>query len=218
MLIIDNVSKSYRHHHVLSHISFAVQQGEIIGLVGRNGAGKTTLLHIIATLLPQDEGTITLYDETERKKLRQHIGFVPQELAIFEDMTVKENMLFFANLNPVKKTQTQLRALCEKVSLHVWDEPVRKLSGGMKRKLNLALSLIHDPTLLLLDEPTVGIDLKSKLEIAKTLQHLAEENVMIIYISHDMDEIKNMCHRILSIGDDDFYYDLLQETTHIEKI
>lgn len=213
MLDVNSLSKSYGKNDILSNISLTIDPGEIVGLVGENGAGKSTLLKVLATLSKPSSGTIALnaipFDKNV-KKVRQMISFVPQEIAIWEEFTVQENMIFFRELSTVKKTKDELRQLCLAMKLDKWKEPVKRLSGGMKRKLNLAISLIHDPKVLLLDEPTVGIDLKSKNEICVYLQKLArEENVMILFTSHDMDEIKSLCDRILCIGKDPFYRNLL---------
>lgn len=214
MLKIQSLSKAYSKKSILKNVSFQIQQGEIIGLVGENGAGKSTLLHILATILKPSSGTIIfneqVYSRKSLGKFRKQIGFVPQEVAIWDQFTVEENMLFFEKLSWKKKSKEQLRQLCLDVKLDKWKESVHTLSGGMKRKLNLAISLIHEPSLLLLDEPTVGIDLKSKQEIASYLKKLAKEKgLTIVYISHDMDEIINLCDRIFSLGEDPFYYEFL---------
>src|SRR5690625_339518 len=215
MLNIKNVAKNYGKKQILSTINLSAKEGEIIGLVGENGAGKSTLLHIVATLLKPSAGEVTINGysyQTNLRKARQQIGFVPQEISLWEHLTVEENMLFFEKLSWKRKTNEQLRQLCLEMNLAEWKEPVMTLSGGTKRKLNLAVSLIHDPKLLLLDEPTVGIDLKSKQEIAHYLKMLAKERqVTIVYISHDMDEIMNLCDYTFCLGKDLFYERFLQE-------
>lgn len=216
LLNVKSISKSYGKTKIINNITFSVNKGEIIGLVGENGAGKSTLLKILATLLKPDEGQVELEQfsyQRNQKKARKHIGFVPQDIVIWENFTVEENMLFFEKLSWKKKSNDELRQLCLEMNLDKWNEPVKTLSGGMKRKLNLAISLIHDPTLLLLDEPTVGIDLKSRKEIGAYLRKQANESEkMIIYISHDMDEITSLCDRVLCIGNDPFYKKILEKT------
>lgn len=215
MLDVTSLSKTYGKNEILSNISFTIEHGEIVGLVGENGAGKSTLLKMLATLTSPSSGTLALNSilfDKNIKKVRQLISFVPQEIAIWEEFTVRENMKFFEKLATVKKTDEELQQLCLDMKLDKWKEPVKRLSGGMKRKLNLAISLIHDPKVLLLDEPTVGIDLKSKNEISAYLQKLAKEkDVMILFTSHDMDEITNLCDRIVCIGKDPFYQNVLLE-------
>ncbi|WP_099158716.1 ABC transporter ATP-binding protein [Virgibacillus ndiopensis] len=216
MLSIESLSKSYRKNNILIDISFTVNPGEIVGLVGENGAGKSTMLKILATLSQPSAGTIALNSlpyQRNTKNVRKLIGFVPQDIALWEEFTVEENMTFFEKLSWKNKTNKQLRELCLEMKLEKWKEPVYTLSGGMKRKLNIAISLIHDPILLLLDEPTVGIDLKSRKEIGAYLQAQAKNNgTMILYTSHDMDEIISLCDRIYCIGKDPFYYKVLQDS------
>lgn len=215
MLEVSNVSKNYGKKNVLYNISFTAQPGEIIGLVGENGAGKSTLLRILATLEKMNAGSITLNDvayQQKNRKIKQQIGFVPQDISVWDDFTVEENMIFFEKLAWKNKTHEELRQLCLDMQLVKWKEKVKTLSGGMKRKLNLAISLIHDPELLLLDEPTVGIDLKSKKEIGNYLRKkLAANGKIIIHTSHDMDEIIHLCDRVICIGEDPFYSRLLTD-------
>ncbi|WP_121615120.1 ABC transporter ATP-binding protein [Virgibacillus halodenitrificans] len=216
MLTIDSLSKSYGKKQILNNISLSIEKGEIIGLVGENGAGKSTLIQLLATIDKPTSGSIILGESNyarHKKEIRKQIGFVPQELALWEEFTVKENMLFFEKLSWIRKSTGELKQLCLDMSLDKWDEPLHTLSGGMKRKLNLAISLIHDPPLLLLDEPTVGIDLKSRKEIGNYLQLQAKEHgKIVIYISHDMDEITSLCDRVVCIGEDPFYEEILAKT------
>lgn len=215
MLNIKSIHKKYGSTLVLDNISIQVKHGEIVGLVGENGAGKSTFLHILATLQKATKGTIQLNEltyKTQLNSVRKKIGFVPQEIAVWDDFTVEENMVFFEKLSWKDKSISELRQLCLDMELHKWKEKVHTLSGGMKRKLNLAISLIHDPELLLLDEPTVGIDLKSKQEIGQYLKTLAkEQGKTIIYTSHDMDEIMNLCDYTYCLGKDPFYEKFLRE-------
>lgn len=215
MLEVKGIAKNYKRKKVLVDCQFNVERGEIIGLVGENGAGKSTLLQILATVMSPTAGEIILDGTTYKgklKEIRREIGYVPQEIAVWEEFTVEENMLFFEKLSWKRRTPEECRQICLNMQLTQWKEKVSALSGGMKRKLNLAISLLHDPGLLLLDEPTVGIDLRSKIDIGTYLQKLAkEEQKMIVYISHDMDEITTLCDRIYSIGKDPFYQKLLRE-------
>lgn len=213
MLEGKNIYKGYGKKKVVQDLSLSVQPGEIVGLVGENGAGKSTLLNMLATITKPESGSILLDGLSYEKDVsdcRRMIGYVPQELSIWEHLSVKDNMRFFEKLSWKSRTIEECRQLCLDMSLEQWEEPAASLSGGMKRKLNLAISLIHDPQLILLDEPTVGIDLKSKTEIGQYLVQLAKkEHKMIIYTSHDMDEIISCCDRVYIIGSDSFYYELL---------
>lgn len=213
MLSVRHVYKNYGKHEVLKDFNLEVKKGEVIGLIGENGAGKSTLLKILTTLLKPSKGEIYLDGQSYRKeykKIRREIGYVPQDIALFEDLTVMENMKFFSKLSTVRRTESELKEIINSVQLTRFDTKVSDLSGGMKRKLNLAVSLIHHPKLLLLDEPTAGIDLKSRIEIGRLLKSLSvDEGKTIIYISHDMKEIEALCDRVVIIGNDDFYRNLL---------
>ncbi|CEA02032.1 putative ABC transporter ATP-binding protein YxlF [Jeotgalicoccus saudimassiliensis] len=215
MLEVKSVNKSYGRRRVLDDFSMTAKRGEVIGLVGENGAGKSTLLKILATLSKPDSGEVYLNGKSYRKHFKAHrkrIGYVPQDIAVWEDLTVLENMKFFARLSPVKKTLPELKGLLNNIQLDRHDTKVNKLSGGMKRKLNLAISLINDPEFLLLDEPTAGIDLKSRIEIGEFLKTMAVNNdTLIIYTSHDMSEIKEVCDRVVVIGQDSFYREILAD-------
>lgn len=223
MLEVNDVVKSYKRKTVLENCTFQMEQGEIVGLVGENGAGKSTLLQLLATVMSPTAGEISfdgLSYKENIKKIRRKIGYVPQDISIWEEFTVEENMLFFEKLSWKRRTPEECRQLCLDMQLTQWKEKAESLSGGMKRKLNLAISLLHDPIFLLLDEPTVGIDLKSKTEIGAYLHALAKnEGKMIMYTSHDMDEITTICDRVYSIGKDPFYMDLLQKNhISVEKL
>ena len=215
MLEVKSLSKKYGEKTVFEDLELSAEAGEIIGLVGENGAGKSTLLKILATLSLPSSGEISLMNQTYRKnekKLREYIAYVPQDIALFEELTVMENMKFFQRLSRKKVSKEDLKALLSSVNLQADQVKVSNLSGGMKRKLNLAVSLISDPKLLLLDEPTAGIDLRSRIEIGAFLKKLAlEKNILIIYTSHDMNEIEQVCSRVVIIGEDPFYSKILKD-------
>lgn len=215
MLSVDGLTKKYQKHTVLNDVTFTIQKGEIIGLVGENGAGKSTLLQILATLSEPTKGRILLNElpyHRNKQGIRKQIGFVPQDIALWDTFTVKENMQFFEKLSWVSKDQEELKQVCLDMKLDRWKEHVKTLSGGMKRKLNIAITLIHDPSILFLDEPTVGIDLKSRKEIGQYLYNQARKaGKTILYTSHDMDEIIQLCDRVLCIGQDPFYKQILKD-------
>lgn len=212
MLRVETLYKRYGKETVLENFSLQADRGEIIGLVGENGAGKSTLLKIIATLTRPTRGELYIDEKSyskHYKKLRRKIGYVPQEVELWETLTVMENMKFFEELSLENRSVSELKALLSELHLEKYNTKVSRLSGGMKRKLNLAISLIHEPELLLLDEPTAGIDLKSRIEIGKFLKSLRDKGVLIIYTSHDMTEIKELCDRTIFIGEDPFYKNIL---------
>lgn len=223
VLRVIDLEKSYGKKKILDKVSFQLNRGEVVGLVGENGAGKSTLLNILATITKASKGTVQLGEYVYGKKtgdIRKVVGFVPQEISLWEEFTVEQNMLFFEKLSWKRSTKEECRKLCLDMQLEQWKEPVKSLSGGMKRKLNMAVSLLHDPMLILLDEPTVGIDMKSKNEIGKYLVKLAkEQGKMILYTSHDMNEITMFCDRVYATGKDPFYIDLLSSSgVMVEKL
>lgn len=200
MIKIRNVNKFYGKTKSLSDITLDIVQGEVFGLLGPNGAGKSTLLSILATIVTPSSGTVRIADldmKKQGRQIRKQIGYVPQEIALWEDLTVRENMLFWSRFVKKKADKDQLMELCETVQLqNKWQHKVSELSGGMKRKLNIAIALIHDPAILLMDEPTVGIDLESKVEINGYIKKLAQKGKTIVYTTHDISEIIRLCDRI----------------------
>lgn len=223
MLNVVELDKNYGKRKILEQVSFQIQRGEVVGLVGENGAGKSTLLTVLATITKPTNGSIQLNDVEYGEKIdviRKMIGYVPQEISVWEEFTVEQNMLFFEKLSWKRHTKEECRQLCLDMQLSSWKERVKDLSGGMKRKLNIAISLLNDPSLILLDEPTVGIDMKSKNEIGKYLVRLAkEQGKMILYTSHDMNEVITFCDRVYAIGQDPFYINLLQSNgVKVEKL
>lgn len=218
MLKVDALYKSYGKEAVLEDFNLQADRGEIIGLVGENGAGKSTLLKMLATLNRPTSGEVYLYEESyskNYKKLRKKTGYVPQEVELWEELSVMDNMKFFEKMSFENRSVSELKELLSELQLEKYNTKVSLLSGGMKRKLNLAISLIHEPEFLLLDEPTSGIDLKSRIEIGKFLKGLSDKGTLIIYTSHDMTEIKELCDRIIFIGKDPFYENIL---TVIKKV
>ncbi len=200
MIQIENVSNYYGRKPSLQGVTLNIQKGEVFGLLGPNGAGKSTLLSILATILKPASGSVKingLDSRKQTKQVREQIGYVPQDVALWEELTVKDNFLFWSKLAKRKVLQSDLQELCHRVHLSdQWNEKVSSLSGGMKRKLNMAAALIHDPDILLMDEPTVGIDIQSKLEINHFIKELAREGKTVVYSTHDMSEILHLCDRI----------------------
>lgn len=200
MIVIDKVTKFYGKKRSLHNVSLTVNKGEIMGVIGPNGAGKSTLLAMLATLANPKSGKININGHElpkHKKQVREIIGYVPQDVALLEHLSVKENMVFWSGLTSRKTSTKQLMELCEKVQLQdKWTEKVATLSGGMKRKLNIAVALIHDSEIILMDEPTVGIDLQSKFEINQFIKELAGHGKTIVYATHDLNEILYLCTRI----------------------
>jgi ABC-2 type transport system ATP-binding protein len=202
LLEVNNVHKNYGSHEALKGVSFQVAAGEMFGLLGPNGAGKTTLLSIISTLLEPSTGEICLLGERitpNACELRRQIGIVPQELAVYGDLTARENLSFFGKLYGVHGAtlRERVRDVLAAVGLEDRaDDRVTVFSGGMKRRLNLGAALVHRPRLLLLDEPTTGVDPQSRNHIFEGVRRLNAEGVTVMYTSHYMEEVQALCRRV----------------------
>jgi ABC-2 type transport system ATP-binding protein len=205
LLSVNQVSKSYGARKAVDGVSFQVRQGQTIGLIGPNGAGKSTTVGMICGLLPADSGSITMDGETIGQGVsgaKRKIGFVPQDLALYDDLTSLENLKLFGALYGLKGALLKQR--CEQALALVnladraSDKPAT-FSGGMKRRLNIAAALLHDPQLLILDEPTVGVDPQSRNAIFDTLEALKAQGRSLIYTSHYMEEVERLADHIVII-------------------
>lgn len=205
---IDRISKSFDRKAVLENISFEIRKGEIMGLIGPNGAGKTTLINIMLGILEAQTGQI-LYNGKQLKEdelnIKRKIGYIPQELALMEDTSCWNNLLYFATLYDLKGNERKeacTKALELANLVEEKNKKVKKLSGGMKRRLNIACGTMHKPELLILDEPTVGVDPQSRNFIFEHLLKLnREEDTTILYTSHYMEEVERLCDRIFILDE-----------------
>jgi ABC-2 type transport system ATP-binding protein len=199
---IDHVSKRFGDVQAVDDVSFATRPGEIYGLLGPNGAGKTTTFSMLTGLLAPDTGRV-LFEGVDLAAdpvgVKRQLGVVPQETALYEDLTARENLRFwggFYGLGGAALSAAVERAL-ERVGLGARaKDPVRTYSGGMKRRLNLALGLVHEPRAVLLDEPTVGIDPQARLHILEVVRELAAAGAAVIYTTHYLEEAESLCQRI----------------------
>lgn len=189
----------------LNNIKFCVFKGEKLGFFGPNGAGKTTLISLLCALFEPTEGTILFSRNNVHytpKAFRKHIGFVPQDFAFYEELTAQQNLNYFGSLYDIPSAvlSTKINELLTKLGLiHVINAKVSTYSGGMKRRLNLAIGLLHSPELLFLDEPTVGVDIQSKTAIFSLLNELNVQGTTIVYTSHHLKEAEDFCNRIALI-------------------
>jgi ABC-2 type transport system ATP-binding protein len=199
VLVVEHLRKSFDGHVAVDDVSFTVDRGEVFGLLGPNGAGKSTTMSMVAGLIPPDSGTITLTSGdgngsvTDRRLL---LGVVPQDLAIYPDLTVRENLTFFGSLYGVSRDELRRRvdSALDRVGLtDRQTSPTRTLSGGMKRRLNFAVALLHEPKLLILDEPTVGVDPQSRAHLMDCVRDLSDGGMAVIYASHYMEEVQAIC-------------------------
>ena len=201
---IKSISKTYRGADVrsLDQVSLEIKRGEKFGLFGPNGAGKTTLISILCGLLPSSSGEVLFPDPDtglSRPSFRYRIGYVPQELAFYEVLTPRQNLLYFGALHGLAgdSLKSRVNDLLEHTGLaKEQNKRSGHLSGGTKRRLNMAIGLLRDPELLVLDEPTVGIDVQSKKEIIDFLNELNARGMTMLYSSHHLSEAEQFCDRI----------------------
>ncbi len=201
MIRVEGLVKRYGPRTAVAGLSFTVEAGEIFGLLGPNGAGKSTTLSMLATLFAPDEGTIAIggFDAVrEPARVRPLVGFVPQELALYAALSARDNLLFFGRIYGLRGKDLDVRAdaVLDLVGLRERAaDPVRTFSGGMMRRLNLAVGLVHGPKLLFLDEPTVGVDPQSRNFIFEHVLELRKQGLTILYTSHYMEEVERLCDR-----------------------
>lgn len=202
LLEVSHLKKSYDGNLVVDDLSFSVDAGEIFGLLGPNGAGKSTTMMMIAGLRHADAGSVTIDGRTANgddinRKLA--LGVVPQDLAVYPDLTARENLSFFGSIYGVRGAR--LRERIERVLGQVGltehaRQYVRTFSGGMKRRLNFGAGLLHEPKVVILDEPTVGVDPQSRSHLLDCVRQLAADGVAVIYASHYMEEVEALCQRV----------------------
>jgi ABC-2 type transport system ATP-binding protein len=205
VLEVDSVTKSYGSIVALNGVSLRAGAGETVGLLGPNGAGKTTSVSIIAGLLRPDSGQVRIEGRPlggDTDPVKRKIGLVPQDLALYDELTARANLLLFAALYELDRRRTR-EAMAEALELvglagRAGDK-VKTFSGGMKRRLNLAAALLHDPQILLLDEPTVGVDPQSRNAIFENLETLKRRGKTLLYTTHYMEEAERLCDRIVII-------------------
>jgi ABC-2 type transport system ATP-binding protein len=200
MVRLENVTKHFGSKKVVDTVSFKIAQGELFGLLGPNGAGKTTTINMIIGGLNPESGTIEINgDAPGKQNIKRLLGVVPQTLALYESLSAQQNLNFFGQLYGLqgKDLNDRIQHVFEIVNLaDRRNERVSKYSGGMKRRLNIAAALLHRPSLLILDEPTVGVDPQSRNAIFESLRALKKEGCTIILTSHYLEEAQKLCDRV----------------------
>ncbi|PAF14098.1 export ABC transporter ATP-binding protein [Shouchella clausii] len=226
---LQGVVKRYGSHLALDHVDLDIHEGEIVGLLGPNGAGKTTLIHTLTGMVPFDQGTIELFGSTKNpftKKNKSKMGLVTQELTVFEELTARENLEFFAGVYGLRGEERKKRVAeaLEFVGLSANERKApNKFSGGMKRRLNIACALTHQPKLLIMDEPTVGIDPQSRNHILEAVQELRKRGTTILYTTHYMEEVQAIASRVVIVDQGQIITEgtvdeLIKNIQHEEKI
>ncbi len=202
-LAVSHAHKRFAEVIALDDLSFTLTPGQWVALLGPNGAGKTTLMHAIASLVRLDAGTIELTGERLRpgdRRARRLLGLVPQRTALYESLSARENLLIFGRLHGIRGEALQQRvrwALQWSQLAPRGDEPVADFSGGMKRRLNIACGVLHEPQVVLLDEPTVGVDFQARRRIWEMLEDLRRQGAAILQSTHQLEEVQLTCDRVL---------------------
>ena len=202
MIQVRSVSKSFGNIEAVCDVSFNINKGEIFGILGPNGAGKSTIVNILNTLIKPDRGDVIIDGvniKGDGDTIKLIMGVVPQEIALYEELTAYENLMFWGGLYniPKKELREKTENTLEIVDLSSRkNDRIKTFSGGMKRRINIACSLLHNPRILVLDEPTVGVDPQNRNHIFEVIERLHEEGMTIIYTTHYMEEAERFCDKI----------------------
>ncbi len=202
MIEVRNFTKRYGVHLAVDNISFDAQPGEIVGLLGPNGAGKTTTMRVLTGYMPPTSGSVRVAGHdvmTESLEVRKRVGYLPERVPVYPDMTVREFVQFWAKLRGVKKPNTQTDAVLARFNLTDRKNMlVRSLSKGLRQRLGLAQALVHNPEVVILDEPTIGIDPQQVIEVRENVRQLAKEHT-VLFSTHILSEAEQVCDRVLII-------------------
>ncbi|WP_407343203.1 ABC transporter ATP-binding protein [Pengzhenrongella phosphoraccumulans] len=205
VLEVQGLVRRYGDLTAVDGVSFHIGAGETYGLLGPNGAGKTTTISMVAGLIAADAGSITVAGQAMGPSgvaVKRHIGLVPQDLAIYPELSGRENLAFFGRLQGLhgKQLSQRIDTVLELIAMSDRaKDATKEYSGGMKRRLNIAIGLLHQPTLLILDEPTVGVDPQSRNAILESVEALSGEGMAVLYTTHYMEEAERLCDRIAII-------------------
>ena len=201
-LIAKDLRKSFNAYRVINGASFSIKKGEVFGLLGPNGAGKTTTIRILSTVLKPDYGDVIIGGYSIHNNaghVRNLLGVCPQELALYQDLSALDNMVFFGLMAGLKTKEARVQAMAHLELMGLADrakDKVGNYSGGMKRRVNLAIALMGNPELLFLDEPTVGIDPQSRNNIYEIIESLRDGGMTILYTTHYVEEANRLCDRL----------------------
>lgn len=199
VLNINKLRKSYKGRPVLQDLTLNITAGEIYGLLGQNGAGKTTTINIICNLLKADSGEIAINNQPVSEATKKLIGVAPQENLLYKTLSCEENLNFYAQIYGLNTQQRRQQVEICLAAVNLLDRaksPVETLSGGMQRRLNIAVALVHQPKLVILDEPTTGLDIEARYEIWDLIRNLKSQGITVLLTTHLLDEAERLCQRI----------------------
>ena len=224
-ITIEQVSKNYGDQVALSNVSFSLKQGEIVGFLGPNGAGKSTLMKIICCYLSQDSGNIEVCDlntKTQDLLVKSEIGYLPEDNPLYLDMYIKEYLSFVGGLYKVNNLKKRIEEIIDQTGLDSEQhKKIGELSKGFKQRVGLAAALIHNPKILILDEPTTGLDPNQLVGIRNLIKEVGKEKIVLLS-THIMQEVDQMCNRVIiikqgEIVDDDLIDNLKQNNIDLEE-
>ena len=204
MLRFADIGLSFGDRRVLDGLSFHVEKGEVYGLLGPNGAGKTTAINILCGLLTAGRGKVLINGSEVSAETRRRVGIAPQELSIYQDLTCRQNLRFFGQVFgvPSRSVEKRIREMSDDFGLEEYlNTPVVQLSGGWKRRVNMAVALMHAPDLVVLDEPTVGVDVEARYELWNLIKRLHRRDVTVLLTTHHLEEAEALCQRIGILSD-----------------
>ena len=204
MLEVREISKKYGDFLALKGMSFTVERGEVLGLIGENGAGKSTTLRILAGLIEPDGGEVRYFGKPFEESIKRQIGYLPEIDALYDNMTVSEYLQFFADIYGVENAKAKIGELLTKLNLP--DKFTGELSKGMRRKLSIARTLLHDPDVLIYDEPTGGLDPSTSLMIAELLRELAARGKIIVFSAHNMYYVEKIADKVVVMKEGEVLY------------
>lgn len=203
MIELRNLTKRFKQVEAVKNLNLYIEKGEIVGLLGPNGAGKSTAISILSSLVEPSSGDVLFENKSivkDPSRFRKIVGIVPQEIALYDDLSAEENLYFFGRIYHLRgqKLKQKVNEVLEQIGLtDRRKDVVKKFSGGMKRRLNIGVAMLHDPEVIIMDEPTVGIDPQSRNYILETVKRLNKERKMtVLYTSHYMEEVELLCDRI----------------------
>lgn len=202
MIEVHNLTKIYGDYTAVDHISFTAKSGEVVGLLGPNGAGKTTTMRMLTGFMPPTDGNAKIAGHdvsSDSMEARRNVGYLPERVPIYPDMTVREYVTFWAQMRGVKQPSKQVDAVLQRVQLYDRRGAlIRNLSKGMRQRLGLAQALVHNPPVLILDEPTIGIDAQQVIEVRDTVRALGADHT-VLFSTHILSEAEQVCDRVLII-------------------
>ena len=224
-ILIEKVSKKYGIQKALQNVSFSLKKGEIVGFLGPNGAGKSTLMKIITCYISQDSGNVKICNldtQTQDLSVKSKIGYLPEQNPLYLDMYIKEYLAFIGGIYKVTNLKNRISKIIQEVGLaHQSNKKIRELSKGFKQRVGLAAALIHNPEVLILDEPTTGLDPNQLIEIRNLIKKVGKEKTVLLS-THIMQEVDKICNRVIIINqgeivDDKLIVDLKKNNIDLEE-